>query len=478
MAAMPAGAAQSSTERARPIHPRPLTVDVLLTLGSRFSILILNVAAAVVIARTLGPAGRGAVAVAFSFTLLLIQFGILGLHSANTYFASRAPDQISRILANALWTSVVVGSLLALIGLALWEVFPNTLRGLDLVEVAVVLVGVPFALEKLLLQSILLAEGRMVAYNGIEVATAVAMVCGLAIGLGFFSFGVLGAIVLFVSVNVAGSVGYILLLRHHRPSLRGIDLRLFRAMLRYGARIYVAALLAYVVWRANVLLVNAYLGNYEAGQFAIAVGLGEAIFLLPTVVSLNLFPRIARGDKSGDTGAVFRSLLLIYAVLCAATIPIAGPLIRLLYGPQFADAVPIFYWLLPGIFCYGMVSVLSYHFAGRGFPASVLVVWFAGVVLNLAVILPSLSRHASVDFAAIAASLAFALILVLHMRMFAAETGGYSTLLPRPRETLELTRQMYRALRSRPAPSTPDEASPTPSSSVAESPFDKNGAAR
>jgi O-antigen/teichoic acid export membrane protein len=427
---------------------RPLTVDVLLTFGTKVAIVVLNIAATVIVARALGPAGRGAVAVAFSFTLLLIQFGSLGLQSANAYFAARDPAQISRILVNTLWTVVGVGLLLSLAGLGLRWSFPASLRGLEFLEVAAVLIGVPAALANQLFQSILLAEGRMVAYNGVELAMNVAMVAGLAIGLLAFSFEVLGAIVVLVSVNIAGSLVFFALLRQHLPRLGRVDLRLLRSMLKYGLRLYLASLLAYLVVRANVILVNSYLGGVAAGEFSIAIAVWEGIGLLPAVVALNLFPRVAGGDSTGDTGAVFRSLTLVYGLLCVLTIPVAGPGITLLYGEAFSGAVTIYYWMLPGIFCYGMVSVLSYHFAGRGFPLEALLVWVVGVVVNFAIVFPLLARQANVNVAALAASLSYLLILLLHMRMFAAESGGYRSLMPRPRETMHLLSEMVGAVRA------------------------------
>ena len=87
------------------------------------------------------------------------------------------------------------------------------------------------------------------------------------LGLAVFSFGVLGAIVLMVSVNVAGTLAFTFALRHHRSPLRSPDLELMRSMLRYGGRIYLATLLAYLVGRANLLLVNSYLGGVAAQPF-------------------------------------------------------------------------------------------------------------------------------------------------------------------------------------------------------------------
>ena len=423
-------------------------VDVILTLGNKVGVLLLNVGGTIVVARTLGPSGRGAVAVAFSFTLLLIQFGSFGLQSANPYFAARDPGRIAMIFRNTLWLTLGLGTLLALAGLVVWALFPALLRGLGALEIVVVLIGVPAALANQLLQSILLAEGRMVAYNGIELAMGLTTFVGLLVGLVALSFDVLGAIVLMVSVNIAGMFAFMFALRHHRAPLRRPDLELMRSMLRYGGRIYLATLLAYLVGRANLLLVNSYLGGVAAGEYSISLAIADGIHLLPTVVALNLFPRVARGDPAGDTAAAFRSVALVYGLLIVVTIPFAGIGIRLLYGHAFSDAVTIYYWMVPAIFSYGMVSVLAYHFAGRGFPREALLVWVPGLVVNFAIVFPLLAKHASVNVAAIAASVGYTLVLVLHMRMFAQESGSYRVLFPRPREAFSFVVQLVRGLKA------------------------------
>lgn len=428
--------------QARPVTPRPLTVDVLLTLGSKVGVVIFNTATGIVIARALGPSGRGAVAVAFALTYLLVQFGVLGLHSANAYFASRRPEQISLILVNALWTVVAAGAILAVVGFGIREVFPSALRGLDMPEVAVVLVGVPALLTILLLQGLLLAQGRMVAYNAIDFGTGAATTAGMIVVLFAFAGGVLAAIAVFACVNATGALAAVVLLRDNLRGRRAFDWRLFRTMLRYGFRIYLAALFTYLVWRLNLLLVNSYRGSAAAGNFSIAAAFGETLALLPTVVALNLFPRIARGDEFSDTGRVFRSLTLVYGAFCLAIVPLVGPLIRLLYGNAFSSAIGFTYWLLPGVFAYGMVSVLSYHFAGRGFPLKALLVWVVGLVVDLCIAFPTLAHNQSANFASLAVSIAYALVLVLHIEMYAVESGGRSSLVPHPRETANLIREV------------------------------------
>jgi O-antigen/teichoic acid export membrane protein len=425
---------------------RTLGLDVLLTLGNKVGVLVLNVAGTIVVARTLGPTGRGSIAVAFALTLLLVQFGSLGFQSANPYFAARDPRRLGAIIANSVWLSVVVGTALVVVAILVRWQFPAALRGLDWTEVLIVSVGIPAALAMSLLQSVLLAEGRMVAYNAVEFSFALLTFVGLVVGLAIFSIGVTGAILLMVGLNVASAMTYFILVRRHSPPLRAPDRRLMAQMLRYAFRIYVTTLIAYAVGRVNLILVNSFLGSSAAGQYSVGLAVSDGLHLLPSVVALNLFPRIARGEGDERSAEVFRTLVLVYGVVCLITVPLAGPGLRLLYGPAFSPAVAIYYWMLPGIWAYGLINVLAYHFAGHGFPREAMLVWFPGLVLNLVIVF-AFVPSGSANTAALAATLAYMLILVLHMRMFARQGQGYRELLPRPRETWDLCVGAVRSLR-------------------------------
>ncbi len=76
-----------------------------------------------------------------------------------------------------------------------------------------------------LLENVLLAEGRMIAFSAVEFTIAVAVLIGLSIGLWAFSRGVLLVGALFAAVNSAGTFTYLFLLRDHRPPYRSPDLQ-------------------------------------------------------------------------------------------------------------------------------------------------------------------------------------------------------------------------------------------------------------
>ena len=187
-----------------PPAPARLRTDVFLTFGGKVIVLGLGFALVAVVARELGTSDTGSFLVAYSLTILLSQIGGLGLTTANPYFAAREPSRIPQIVANSLWLAAGLGTVLALAGASIKVIFPGALEGLGWAPLIVTLIGLPGGLAAFLLQSVLLGEGRMVAYNGIEASQTALTLVAVVAGFVFFDFGLTGT-----------------LARHRRQPLRG-----------------------------------------------------------------------------------------------------------------------------------------------------------------------------------------------------------------------------------------------------------------
>lgn len=414
-----------------------LRTDVLLMFANRAGGLILTAASSVIVARALGAEGRGTVAVALGFTLVLVQVGNLGLTTANPYFASKNPAAIPRVVMNAAWLAGSLGIVLALVGLAIHEWLPAALPGLATAQVAVALGAVPAMLGMSFLQSVLLAEGRTMAYNATEFALTFALVVALIVGFTAFDMNELGVLVAVTARYLTGALIYWALLARHTVGVTLPDFSLIQRMVGYALRVYIVNLLAFLVIRADLLLVNAYLGKTEAGLYSISVALADLLLVLPAVVGANLFPRIAAGAAQGTTALAFRTIGLLHGVVCAVTVLAADPVIRVLYGSEFQESAALFVWLAPGLWALGMTNILLADFSGRGFPRQAVLLWVPGLGLNLAINLLFLNEHGTY-VAALSSSIAYGALLLLHVRLFAREGGGYRALVPRPRETVAI----------------------------------------
>jgi O-antigen/teichoic acid export membrane protein len=427
---------------APPTGERRLRTDVVLTFGGRIAVLLLTAGSTVVVARALGPGGRGGVAVAYSLMILLVQFGTVGLVSANPYFIARDASTRSAIVTNSLWLAATLGALLIGIGALIKVVAPGLVQGLSTGELAIALAGIPVALAAAFLQSVLLGLGRMVGYNGVDVVAGTTAVAALVIVDLLPGLTVGRALAVLVGAQALAAGAYLVLLTRDGPLRARPDVRLALQMFKYGLRVYIATVLAFLLIRFDLLLVNDLIGKTQAGLYSVAVAGADVMYLLPSVIALNLFARVARGARTETTAEVFRSVAVLYGIVCLVSIPLARPAVDILFGSAFEQAVPLYYWLLPGIFSLGMLNILSYHFAGRGFPLSAVLVWVPGLAVNLAIDLAFLPSEGAY-IASLASTVAYALVLFLYMQLFAREAGGYGAMRPRLREVGRFVRVAF-----------------------------------
>src|SRR5581483_7006912 len=135
-----------------PAPQRGLRADALLMLGSKGAVLVFGAAATVIVARSLGPAGRGSLAAAYALMTLLAQLGTFGVASANPYYAAREPRERGGIAANSLWLGAVFGSAMLAAGVGLKLVAPGALPNIGWPALAVALGAVPMVLASKFLQ--------------------------------------------------------------------------------------------------------------------------------------------------------------------------------------------------------------------------------------------------------------------------------------------------------------------------------------
>jgi len=415
-----------------------LRTDVIVTFGGKAATLLLALATAAIVARELGPSGQAVFAVAFTLTLVLVQVGGLGFTTANPYFVAREPALLPRVVGNAVWFSALLGLVLIAAGVVLKLVAPSAIEGLGWEPLLVTLAGIPGALAVVSLQSILLGQGRMVGYSAIEAGQNAVTLIAVLVAFEVFGSGLTGALAAIGVVRYGAAVAALVLLRRSLE-LQALDFELWRRMLGYGARIYVAILVSFLVIRVDLFLVNTIVGREEAGVYSIAAALADGMFVLPMVIGLNLLPRVARGDPTQASAEVFRSIAVLYGLFCLVTVPLAGPAISIIFGESYEGATSLYYWLLPGIFALGMLTILSHHFAGRGYPPQAVAFWVFALVLNVVLNLIFLPGRGA-EVAAILSSVTYIILLAMHMGLFAREAGGYGSMRPRLREVVRFVR--------------------------------------
>jgi O-antigen/teichoic acid export membrane protein len=117
-------------------------------------------------------------------------------------------------------------------------------------------------------------------------------------------------------------------------------------MLREALPFYLAGAFTLVYARADVLLLKPLSTDAEVGAYRAAGQLVDVVKQLPVLLMTATFPQLARGYQDSRAGLVrteraLIGLLLGGGLLIGATLAVAAdPIIMLLFGAEFARAVP------------------------------------------------------------------------------------------------------------------------------------------
>jgi O-antigen/teichoic acid export membrane protein len=386
---------------------------ILETVATRMSLMGIGLVTSVIVARILGPEGRGIYAVASTTGALVVQFGNMGLHASNSYYVAKDRALLSPLLSNTFFASLGIGFGLALIAQILFLIQPG-LAPIQGPILTLSLAWVPFGLLYLLLQNLLIGTQKIRAYNTIEVGNRIISV--LLVGA-----LILANRVTVESVYISGFVALMICILwtfwQFKVSLSALPFfssRLFLDNIRYGIKAYFSAIFAFLVLRIDMLMIQYILGPTQAGYYSVAVSLADLIYMLPAIVGIILFPRLVALPDDGERWKVTRKVTtylgIILSLSVCLAIPLAKPVIGLLYGKSFLPAVPAFIILGIGTIFYGMNNILSYCLAAMAFPWFAVHIWVVMAGLNILLNL-FLIKRLGIEGAALSSLLCYFLLL-------------------------------------------------------------------
>jgi O-antigen/teichoic acid export membrane protein len=398
---------------ARQLAVSPFAWQTGGTLATRAGLLATGLVASIVAARVLGPEGRGMYAVALALVASTVQFGNLGLPSANAYYLAKDRALLPALLGNSLAVGIGAAGLLATAAAVLFWYIP-VLAPVPWALAALALSLVPVELSVLLLLQLCLGRREIRLFN---LAQLFPQVGGLAVMAALAWTGRLTPESLLLLGIVSQTVALVWLLRHLRsrssssPVISGIS---FLACLRYGLKAYTACLFMFLVLRFDLFMVTYFRGAAEAGQYSVSVAMGELVLAVPTVVGMLAFPALTALPDVRQRWETARKVLAVAGFAVAVTAPMLGwfadEAVQFLFGPAYRAAVPPLLWLLPGLVCLGLNTVFMNYFAANGMPAFTILSPAFALVVNVALNAFFVPRWGAVGAAA-ASSIAYALML-------------------------------------------------------------------
>lgn len=406
------------------------------TLAVRLATYLYALPGSVVLARTLGPSGRGSYQVAVTASLIVLTVVLVGLPQSQ--FRAWGSRSASELLAVSRLAGVVAGlvglALCLLVALVGWEAFDSDATW------ALVLIGasMPLQVHSSCLVVLLQSAGRTRRVNVAMGVSGFAQTTGILL---------LWAAELLTVRTTAGAyvmglvIQWLLLRRDGRTLGRATPrapLHLALVLARSGLVLQTFIIAQLLLLRIDVLFIAQIADMGEVGIYAVGVMLAELVWLVTDSLAQAMVERAVRDDEGIVLAVFLRAARMALALGLAAGVMaavLAPVVVRLLFGRDFAPAAPVIALLMPGILAMGIWRTISPAVVRLGQiwtqPTYAGVALVANVALNVALI-PSLGARG----AAISSSAAYLLAAALSLRWLLGRTGERVAALRPGREEL------------------------------------------
>ena len=412
---MKAGVSAASDQLWRVAAGTELLRNVFETYGTRMLVIAVTFATAVVIARELGPTGRGFYAVAATVGAIGVQFGNLGLHSSNTYYVAKDRALLPALIGNTLAVIFAASVVTALSGIGFF--FLPKLSPVHGALLLLALASIPVFLAYQLTQGLLLGVNEVRAYNQIECSgklLALLLICILALVHR-------GTVELFFGMTLSSVMLSLLwaLLRLRRVSTEppALSLAVFRQSIGIGMKAYSIAVFGFLLMRIDLLMVKYMLGATEAGYYSISQVLTENTMMFPVVVGLLLFPKLSSIREREEKFQLAKKAVLVTAALMLPVVGIAtlaaAPIISIAFGRNFLPAVSPFAWLMPGTYFLGIEVVMVQLLNSEGYPQVIVMAWIADTIVNVALNFWAIPRYGITGASVISSVCYFLMFLIV-----------------------------------------------------------------
>ena len=417
-----------------------------------------NLVVSILVARTMGPAGAGVIALALAGANILALLGNLGLPNAISHFLRKEPISARGTVGAALPIALSAGALLMVLYMRLCPQLQGWLRaaaaspaagtGVAALTPSLMMLAAWIVPLEIILQCAMAGfQGRqefglrvsvLLAYRWLYAVLAVVLV--LAVGATPKTI-IAAGIAAYVLTCAAGTgVLFRRLGPAPEPSYRWPD---SRRLLGFAVRTHVSAVLVFVILRLDLFFVRALLGDdAQVGLYSRAVQVAEVVLYFMLALETVVYPRmsgLAAPEVPRAAAVMCRRGLLAGAALVVVFELASRWLILIPFGREFAGSIAPLRILLPGVLAIGLARALFSVFNALERPLVPAVIAAAGLALIVALDLVWIPRY-GIEGAALASLVAYGLMAAAALVWFTRSRGGrlVDFLLPRREDLTSL----------------------------------------
>lgn len=382
--------------------------------------LLANLVSGVVIARALGPDGRGVTVALVTVTQLAGLLFALGVAQSLSYFIARRPEDGPSLLTT--WVLMLVP--LTAVAIAISQLLLPVIFATDGEQAIAIgrwfMFTIVLVIGLELNYGLLLGSHDFFVYNALRLAQPVLIAAACALLWALDALTVESAMIaatacsgVVLAVGLARAVALI--------GVGPVAPALGLAGLWYGARAEGQTVAAHVTARLDVAMLPAFVTAGSVGLYSVATNVSLIVYQLANTFAGLVLPAAARDPERGASKVVgsLWAALAVAGIVAIALALLGRSLLTLVYGERFGDAAEPLLLLLPGAVLFAGSSILAagVYALGRPFTATVpQLLGMAVTVVGLLLFLDSGGITAAALVSSASYATVFAVTLVAYQR--------------------------------------------------------------
>ena len=399
---------------------RGFFVDILSVAGTKSFNSILKFALGVIIARALGPEGKGMYAFLITVPTMIISLAELGVRRATIYHIGKkihSAEKIISVLSFFLIFTSIVGIIIT------YSVFSYDDTEIPLSLMIVTLLTIPVRLINKYTRGILIGKEQFKRSNKLAWIPNFLNLFSVVLFVIIFQWSVLGAILsLLISNTFVGFFAVWIVAKDHKISI-SFDYKIIKSLLELGLVYAVAIFLVKLNFRIDILLLKYLSTTTEVGFYNQGVSVAER-WQAPFALGAVILSRSANTENQdvvhNQIARLFRMTVII-GILAASVVYFISPyFVPFVYGEAFTPSVRIVQYILPAVVLVIMAKILASRLAGLQKTYIIILLYLPALIINIIlnlILIPKYQAMGAVYSTNVSYTISFIGMVIIYSRI-------------------------------------------------------------
>ena len=382
---------------------------------------IVRAVTGILIARILGPDGKGLLTTLLVVPTMVISLSELGVRRATIIQIGEkkfSHDRIISVLSFFFLFTSIVGIIITAI---VYKSYDSTIYAPVLIGLA--LLSIPIRLISKFSNSVIVAHEQFKISNIIRSTSVILNFLFLIVFIVLLQYDVMGALIALVASNFISAMYALRIILKKYPIHVRFDYEVIKSLLSLGIVYAVALFLARLNFKIDILILNHLSSLDQVGYYSLGASFAEkwqAPFAVGAVILSSSANRTDQEAVNRDVARLFR-ISLFFAVIVSSIVFFLSPyLIPALYKPAFIPSIPVVQYILPAIVTLVLSKILASRVTALKKTYLIIFIHIPSLIVNIILnylFIPEHGAMGAVYATLISYSLSFTLLLFVYWKV-------------------------------------------------------------